>query len=61
MAAVNGETKEDRDATEQDESLTLGWRELYEDLQVHEYYPVDTFLVSVRFYTNKLPIRILEK
>jgi len=52
MAAVNGETKEDPDATEQDDSLTLGWRELYEDLQVHEYYPVDSFLVSGHFHIS---------
>ena len=41
---------EDSEAAEQDESPSLGWRELYEDLQVHEYYPVDTFLVSVQYH-----------
>ena len=49
---VSGETGQASDTAQQDDWLTLGWKELYEGLQVHEYYPVDVFLVSVQLYIS---------
>ena len=49
MAAVNGETEVVSATTPLDDPVTLGWQELYEDLQVVEYYPIDAFLVSLSF------------
>ena len=49
MAQVNGETEEASATTPLDDPLSLGWQELYDDLQVVEYYPIDAFLVSLSF------------
>ena len=49
MAQINGEAEDASSTTPLDDSMTLGWKELYDDLQVIEYYPIDAFLVSLSF------------